>query len=634
MSIILKLTDMKTIFSAVFILVTSSCIAALPAANAQTAKSLKNKTPRVESIKIGGHLGECIDACFTHRVLRENTEELIEPFRHKEEKSMWQTEFWGKWMLGAADMYRYTHNAQLYEKMKESVDKIIATQLPDGYIGNYATGYRLKEWDVWGRKYVMRGLLEWYEISGDKAALEAARKEADCLMNELEQQGKSIVETGNYRGMASASALNAIVKLYKATDDKKYLDFAEKIATDLESSKGPKLIEKALAGVPVAARFPHPQSWYTYENGQKAYEMMSCYEGLLDLYAITGNETYFKAAKAATDNIIDTEINIAGSGSSHECWYGGKALQSRPTFHTMETCVTTTWLQLLNRVLSMTGESRYADFMEQTIYNALLASLKNDASRIAKYMPLEGVHTPGEQQCGMTTNCCNANGPRGFALIPKTAYTVKESEITVNFYAPSETTINIGGKNTVELVQTGDYPKGNTAEIKIGLKKKAGFTLRLRIPAWSKGSAVTINGEAVDNVNSGDYLTLNRTWENGDAVAINFDMNPRVKRLDNCEAIIWGPIALARDSRFNDGFVDEAVTVVNNNGSVNLTPAEAPAWAWMSFKAPVVLGLDQIDHGNAKDVLFCDFASAGNTWNPSERYRVWLPEALDVTKAK
>lgn len=632
---------MKTKRFSFFFIFTAMLSVSLSAAddvNAATLQAVRGsaaaKTPGVISIKLGGHVGDVVNAVFEHRILGEDVAALVEPFRHKEEKSQWQMEFWGKWILGAADMYIYTRNQQLYEKMQASVAALLDTQQDDGYIGNYAPDYHLAQWDVWGRKYVVRGLLAWYDVSGDKAALDAACKEMDFLIKELAEKNKKIVETGNYRGMPSASILNAVVKLYQATNEKKYLDFANTIVADIESEQGAKLIEKALAGIHVAERFPHPDSWYSEANGQKAYEMMSCYEGLLDLYTVTQNDTYFKAARLAVDDIINTEINVAGSGSSHECWYGGKALQARPTFHTMETCVTTTWLQILNRLRVLTGESRYADLMEQTFFNALFASLKLDASRIAKYMPLEGVHTPGEQQCGMTTNCCNANGPRGFALIPKTAYTVNTAEITANFYAPSVAAINIGGKTTVELTQTGDYPKGNTVGITIATKKKTDFTLKLRIPAWSKATTVAVNGQNIEGVRSGTYFAITRTWQNGDSVSIDFDMNPRVVELTDCQAILWGPIALARDSRFGDGFVDEAINITNTNGGVLLTPTAAPEWAWMSFTAPAVLGLDQIDHGKAKNVLFCDFASAGNTWNPAERYRVWLPKSFDVTKAK
>ena len=266
----------KYFYSTLLCCAAFAATAAANAANGTTedrlaASLLKSKTPCVVNIKFGGHMGQDINDCFTHRVLGENTEELVEPFRHKKEKNQWQTEFWGKWMLGAVDMYRYTHSRELYDKMKASVDEIIATQQPDGYIGNYAPEHRLKEWDVWGRKYVVRGLLAWYDISGDKDALKAARKETDCLIEELKEKNKKIVETGNYRGMASASILNAVVKLYQATDDEKYLDYAKQIVDDIESPQGPQLIKKALAGNPVAERFPYPASWYSYENGHKAY---------------------------------------------------------------------------------------------------------------------------------------------------------------------------------------------------------------------------------------------------------------------------------------------------------------------------------------------------------------------------
>ena len=68
---------------------------------------------------------------------------------------------------------------------------------------------------------------------------------------------------------------------------------------------------------------------------------------------------------------------MAGSGSAFECWYGGKALQTYPTYHTMETCVTFTWMQICDRMLGLTGNSLYADQIEKAMYNALLASLSN-----------------------------------------------------------------------------------------------------------------------------------------------------------------------------------------------------------------------------------------------------------------
>ena len=614
--------------------------AAANAANGTTedrlaASLLKSKTPFVVNIKFGGHVGQDINDCFTHRVLGENTEELVEPFRHKKEKNQWQTEFWGKWMLGAVDMYRYTHSRELYDKMKASVDEIIATQQPDGYIGNYAPEHRLKEWDVWGRKYVVRGLLAWYDISGDKDALKAARKETDCLIEELKEKNKKIVETGNYRGMASASILNAVVKLYQATDDEKYLDYAKQIVDDIESPQGPQLIKKALAGNPVAERFPYPASWYSYENGHKAYEMMSCYEGLIELGKELDDPLFLEAARKTADHILKEEINIAGSGAAFECWYGGKALQTIPAYHTMETCVTFTWMQFCARLLRETANPLYAEEFERTMYNALMASMKDDGTQISKYSPLEGRRQPGEKQCGMRINCCNANGPRGFALIPSVAYQSEEDHLFVNLYLPSKATIKLDNQNKVTLTSHTQYPLDGKVELKLEPQKSSIFALALRIPSWADDNyEVNVNGEQQKALCRGSYLTIKRTWKKGDLITIDFKPKARVIEQNHAQAVTYGPLVFARDTRFHDGDVDEcAIIQCDRQGYVNTTPESASAsFAWITLKVPMVLGTDLENEENkaVKIINFCDFASAGNDWRPEGRYRVWIPKTLHV----
>ncbi len=165
------------------------------------------------------------------------------------------------------------------------------------------------------------GLLAYYDLTGDKATLASAKKVADHLLTQVGPGKADIVKTGNYRGMPSSSILEPMVYLYVRTGDGRYLDFAKYIVAQWETPDGPKLISAALAGIPVSERFPHPSTWWSYENGQKAYEMMSCYDGLLELYRITGERNYLKAVEKSVKDIIDNEINIAGSGSAFECWY-------------------------------------------------------------------------------------------------------------------------------------------------------------------------------------------------------------------------------------------------------------------------------------------------------------------------
>ena len=594
------------------------------------AHAANPKTPAVQSIKINGYPGMRIDQIISHRVMKEDLKPLVDVFATRTEDHRWQTEFWGKWALGACALYGYNHDAQLYERIRTSADALMKLQDKDGYIGNYAPDKQLKEWDIWGRKYVVLGLLAWYDISKDRKAVTAACRQVDRLVAQLDAKGLEIVETGNYRGMPSASILNAVVKLYNVTGNKKYLQLAERIAQNLESGKGPQILGKTLQGIPVAERFPAEKAWYTYSNGQKAYEMMSCLQGMLDLYRVNGDRSLLDGTKKTVDMIIDQEINITGSGASMECWYGGKAMQTRPAVHEMETCVTVTWINLLRRMLEITGDARYADLMEQSIYNALFSSFKGDASQVDKYTPLEGVRTIGEEQCGLHINCCNANGPRGFAAIPQSMYTMGNSAVSVNLYMPSEAKIMLAGKNNaVTFVQEGDYPRSNEMNIKVSPVKAMKFQLRLRIPSWGKATAVSVNGEKVAGNTADGYLGIEREWKQGDVVKIVFDMPARLVSLNGYNAVVRGPIVFARDSRFAQGDIDEVVSIPNTNGIVDAKPCKSPDWAWISFKIPVILGVDYIDHGKPVEVDFCDFSSAGNTWNQNERYRVWLPEVYN-----
>ena len=586
---------------------------------------------KVEDGELGGYVGGRIEDCIRTRVQLQDVDHLTAPFRTKNDTASWQTEFWGKWVQGAIASYRYNHSVALYAKIKKSVDDIISTQQPDGYIGNYRLDAQLKSWDIWGRKYTTLGLLSWYEISGEKQALNAACRVIDHLMTQVGEGGTNIVTTGNYYGMASSSILEPVMYLYKYTGDYKYLQFAKYIVAQWETPEGPQLITKAINGVPVAARFPHPFDWFSPENGQKAYEMMSCYIGLLELYKVTHNAAYLDAVQKTVNDIANTEINVAGSGSAFESWYSGRKYQTSPTYHTMETCVTFTWMQLCDKLLALTGNPFYADQIEKSLYNALMAALKDDASQIAKYSPMEGHRCEGEEQCGMHINCCNANGPRAFALIPDFAVKKMGNEVYVNYYGDMSASLE-NGHNKVLVKQHTTYPVSNVIDITIDVTKENVFGLHLRVPVWSAQTVITLNGEELKDICPGTYHAITRKWKKGDHIQIILDMPARLLEQNQMQAIVRGPIVLARDSRFNDGFVDETLVVDSEDGIVKAEVDSVPGFAWMRLKVPVTVGTDLEGVGMYRNISFCDFASAGNTWDKQVRYRVWIPRTLDVKK--
>jgi DUF1680 family protein len=442
----------------------------------------------------------------------------------------------------------------------------------------------------------------------------------------------NIIETGNYHGMASSSILEPFILLHNKTGKDQYLEFAKYIVQQWETPDGPKLINKAIEGVDVANRFPPPRQWFSPENGQKAYEMMSCYDGLLELYRVTGEPDYLKAVEMTVENIVEEEINIAGSGSAFECWYHGKEKQTLPTFHTMETCVMTTWLKLNHSLLCLTGKSGYADNIELTYYNALLASTKYDGSEITMYSPLLGHRGPGEKQCNMDINCCSANGPRGYAMMPRFAVMTASDGIYLNMYCESKATALLPDNNKVQIEQKTEYPLHGQVAININPETSGTFSIFLRIPQWSRQTSIRVNGHSIDGIEPGAYRKITREWKKGDIIEMQLDMRGRLLRQDNHVAIVRGPIVLARDSRFGDGAVDEAAVIQDEDGYVDLKISpEKPAEVWMAFTVPLKLGTGtKATMDPPVRVHFCDFCSAGNIWERSARYRVWLPEPLDV----
>jgi uncharacterized protein len=611
--------------------------------NAQEGKVVVKVPPAIRDVlqpgiscQLEGYIGERLGLSYRNRILAQDEARLVAPFRDRTETSCWQSEFWGKWITSAILAYRYNPTPELGVKLDNAVAGLIATQSPDGYIGNYATDKRLEAWDIWGRKYCMLGLLAYYDLTGDRKALETACKAADNLIEELKKHDLLIVKAGNHRGMAASSVLEPVCLLFARTRDKKYLEFAEEIVREWETPDGPQLISKSV--VDVSDRFPKPQgSWYGWEQGQKAYEMMSCYEGLLELFRLTGKIEYKKAVERTWQNILDNEINIAGSGASIECWFGGKNLQAFPIYHYQETCVTATWIKLSQQLLRLTGEPKYADAVEQSFYNALLAALHPDGSDWDKYTPLSGQRMPGTAQCNMGLNCCVASGPRGLFTYPATVVMSRVDGLQVNFFNEGIYIVETPGKQKAHIVQNTNYPADGTICLKLELPEAEEMTIWIRIPSWSALTQLKVNGSGIEPIVPGVLTAVRRKWKTGDSIQLMLDMRGRVVKTHSMPeyfAILRGPIALARDSRLPGLPVDANILpITDQQGFIELLPVEQrPAVTWMQFKA-MFMPESYAEEGSQPIAQYwCDYASAGKTYDANSRFRTWFPLLVDPRK--
>ncbi|GAA4084002.1 hypothetical protein GCM10022392_00880 [Mucilaginibacter panaciglaebae] len=585
------------------------------------------------SVQLNGYLADKLNSDIDNRLLVQDVDRLIAPFKleNRTETSLWQSEFWGKWFTSVALAYRYHPDPRLKVTLDHAAAGLIATQTPDGYIGNYAPTHRLQGWDIWGRKYCILGLLAHYDITKDKKSLTAATRLADNLINDLNKKDGIIVTKGNYRGMAASSVLEPICLLYNRTGNKKYLDFANEIVRQWETPEGPQLISKA--NVNVAERFPKPKNWYSPEQGQKAYEMMSCYEGLLELYRITGNKTYRQAVEDVWDNIKKTEIDIAGSGASTEMWFGGKAVENTPINHFQETCVTVTWLKLTQQLLRLTGDAKYADEAERTYYNALLGSMSKHGAEWAKYTPLNGERLPGSEQCGMGLNCCIASGPRGLFAIPLFMAMENIDGLQLNYFADGVFKLTTPKSQAIILSQHTDYPKSGFINIEVNLPKTEDMAINIRIPAWSAKTKLSVNGVEITGIQPGRYTKIKRTWKTGDKITLQLDMRGRVIQTGTAlqsAAIMRGPIVLARDTRFEGTNISAVMRpLADRNGYIALTDLTNNIGddILLLCKAKFIPESYTEAAKGPVEITLCDYASAGNG-NKSSFFAVWWPQLL------
>ncbi len=627
----------------------------------------RDSIDNIGETRLKGPLGEKLDRMIERHVLGTDPNYITAPFMEKTEtKGWWQTEFWGKWMHSSVPYLRYVSDGkckvesvkckvaeELCSKIERGMERILASQEKCGYIGNYPDALRCGEgWDVWGMKYTMMGLLNYYDwklkVESEKckveadAALEAAKKLCDYVIAEIGpngRRGRELWQTGNWSGYASSSILEPVVWLYRRTNDKKYLDFADYIVKGMtEPEKGPRLVDLALKGVSVADRnekgYAQDADWaYVCKHGRsKAYEMMSCYQGLLDYVEVKsggvksggvegeGLKNILKAVLMTADDIVKEEINLAGGCACSEAWYHGARKQHLPYLRLQETCVTTTWMRFCEKLLEVTDDPKWADQIERTFYNAYLAAMKPDGSEFAGYTPLSGNRWHGQHHCYMHTDCCTANGPRGFLCFLKELCRNDGKTVTFNFYASAL----VKGFDMYSL-----YPRANYA--RIVSHTEGPLVMRLRIPAWSVKTVVKVNGKSQEGVKPGSYFSVSRDWKLGDIVEITFDMPVIAHVIDHSVAFTRGPVLLARDSRFADGDMTEVFRrgkIADGQRMDGFSAVRTPSDdIWMAFSATLPVGPHHAnpEGANGLAVMFCDYASAGNLWQPANYYRTWFP---------
>src|ERR1017187_3195791 len=493
---------------------------------------------------IEGILGEPMRVNLEGRLLRVDETALIDCFQHRPGPQDWAGEHAGKFLHAAANAWLYTGDRRLKTLMDRVARNLIATQLPDGYLGTYIDDKRWTSWDVWVHKYDLLGLIGYYQATGYEPALEASRKIGDLLVRTFGTGPgqRDIIAAGTHVGMAATSVLEAMVNLYRFTGDVRYLNFCEYLVRSWDQPNGPKIIASLLATGSVF-----------HTANAKAYEMMSNLVGLVELYRVTGKTEYLKPAEIAWKDIAAHRLYVTGTTSSSEHFQDDLVLPGEETSNVGEGCATVTFLQLTWQLLRVTGQPQYADQLEQTVYNALLGAQDPHNGDICYFTPLDGRKSPTPG-----INCCVSSEPRGISMIPQLVWGRRGDGAAVVLYAPGRVSVDTAA-GPVAIESRTNYPLTGAVDLTISPAKAARFPLYLRVPSWTAHYEATAGGRTYQG-EPGGWLAIEREWTPGDTVKIAIDITTRVvpggPSYPYSVAIARGPQFLALESSVNRGMVD------------------------------------------------------------------------------
>jgi DUF1680 family protein len=475
----------------------------VPVAHKVADKVLDRFTPAPYSQqRIAGFLAARMAVNLDKRLLRIEEDALLAGFRKRPGSHPWIGEHIGKYLDAAANTYESTGNEQLKTQMTRMALELIKTQLPGGYLGTYVEKERWTSWDVWSHKYNLIGLLAYYRISGGRRALDAAARIGDLLANTFGEGKRDIIASSTHVGMAASSVLEPICQLYRHTGEKRHLEFPLYITRAWEQPNGPKLI---------SALTTQGNAFKT--ANAKAYEMMSDLAGLLELYRLTGEKTFFDAARNAQADIAAHRRYLTGTVSAHEHFHDDGVLPGEMASDTGEGCATVTWLQLNWQLLRLTGEARYAHELERTVFNQLLAAQDPQDGNICYFTPLNGRKTPRKD-----INCCRSSEPRGISMIPALVWGSLNGGVAVWQYAPGRAQIG----DVVLTAETG-FPFSGKYSLTVSPRQPSTFALALRVPEWTSRYVAKVVGKTLRG-SHGSMSTITREWRPGDRIDVEMDL--------------------------------------------------------------------------------------------------------------
>ena len=516
-----------------------------------------------------------------------------------------------KALEGMAYSLQIQPDPELEAKCDEWIDKFAAAQQPDGYINTFFTLTGLENrWDnmdkheMYCAGHMTEAAVAYYYATGKRKLLDVSIRMADHMM--------SVFGPGKRDWVPGHEEIElALVKLYQVTGEKKYLDFAGWLLDERGHGHGSHgKLDRAWNAKYYQDDVPVRELSTIAGHAVRA---MYLYCGMADVAAYTGDTGLTDALDRLWDHVVLKNMYITGGIGQSAQNEGITEDYDLPNLTAYcETCASVGMVFWNWRMNQFTGDAKYADVMERSMYNGALAGISLAGDRFFYVNPLESLGDHHRQEwygCA----CCPSQICRFLPSIGNYIYGVSDEALWVNLYMGNTASVKVAGKD-VTVTQETKYPWAGTVRLTLGLKGSVKTQVRLRIPGWCKEYAVTVNGNAVNPAVEKGYAVLDGKWKDGDVIDLALDMpvevveaDPRVKEDVGKRAVQRGPLVYCIEEADNKTDFD-AITI-------------HPEADWETgFEADFLSGVVKITDGSATYIPYY----AWDNRDPG-KMKVWIP---------
>ncbi|MBX4950973.1 glycoside hydrolase family 127 protein [Rhizobium binae] len=470
----------------------------------------------------------------------------------------------------AYSLYRRP-NPKLEARADEIIDMYERMQDRDGYLNAWFQRVEpSRRWtnlrdhhELYCAGHLMEAAVAYYQATGKRKLLDIMCRYADYMIKVF---GHGEGQIAGYCGHEEVEL--ALVKLARVTGEKKYLDLS-KYFIDERGTEPHFFTAEAARDGRSAADF-HQK---TYEYGQAhrpvreqtkvvghAVRAMYLYSGMADIATEYKDDSLTAALETLWDDLTTKQMYITGGigpAASNEGFTDYYDLPNATAY--AETCASVGLVFWASRMLGRGPDRRYADTMEQALYNGALPGLSTDGKTFFYDNPLESAgkhHRWKWHHCP----CCPPNIARLVTSIGSYMYAVADDEIAVHLYGESTARLKLANGAEVELEQVTNYPWDGAVAFTARLAKPARFALSLRIPDWAEGATLSVNRAMLDlgaHVRDG-YARIDREWADGDKVALYLPLalrpqyaNPKVRQDAGRVALMRGPLVYCLETTDN-----------------------------------------------------------------------------------